>query len=98
MSDVWQTEIYLEKALQGDTDAQRILGDCYYYGRGIDQDYAQAVRWYERAAAKGNAQAQCNLGVCCFSGTGTPRNEYRAVHYFEKAAAQIGRASCRERV
>ena len=31
-------------------------------GRGVPQDYAEAVRWYRKAAEQGNATAQFSLG------------------------------------
>ena len=39
-----------------------ILGNCYYNGTGVTQDYAEAVRWWRKAAAQGNAQAVQILG------------------------------------
>jgi TPR repeat protein len=40
------------------------LGAIYVDGRGgLAQDYAEAVKWYRRAAEQGNADAQTRLGV-----------------------------------
>lgn len=30
----------------GQPDAKEMLGDMYYYGRGVPQDYAMAFKWY----------------------------------------------------
>ena len=35
----------------------------YSDGRGVLQDYKQAVYWYKKAAKQGNAKAQFNLGI-----------------------------------
>jgi len=37
-------------AEDGDTSAQVDLGDAYASGRGVAQSYAEAARWYARAA------------------------------------------------
>ena len=37
-------------AEQGNADAQNNLGFMYDKGRGVQQDYAEAVRWYRLAA------------------------------------------------
>ena len=47
---------------QGDALAQTKLGLMYELGRGVLQDYAQAVVWYRKAAAQGDALAQSSLG------------------------------------
>jgi TPR repeat protein len=30
------------------------LGACYEYGRGVEKNDAEAVKWYKKAAAAGN--------------------------------------------
>ena len=37
----------------GDPDAMYNLGLMYQAGRGVPRDYAQALRWYHKAAAAG---------------------------------------------
>jgi TPR repeat protein len=49
----WQQE-----AAQGNADAQFLLGNAYYTGNGVDQDYTQAIDWWKKAAAQGNVSAQ----------------------------------------
>jgi TPR repeat protein len=36
----------------------------YHEGKGVPQDFAEAARWYRRAADHGHAMAQYNLGTC----------------------------------
>ena len=57
-------------------------GEKYYYGRGIPQDYAQAMTWYRKAAEQGHAGAQTNLGVCYELG----HNYVEAVKWYRVAA------------
>ena len=42
----------------------------YEQGRGVMPDFAEAARWYEKAASTGYAPAQCNLGNLYQSGRG----------------------------
>ena len=50
-------------AEKGDAVAQFILGFMYDEGQGVPQDYAEAAKWYRRAAIQGNKAAQHNLGL-----------------------------------
>lgn len=75
-------------AEQGDADAQSNLGFMFEKGRGVPQDYAQAVYWYCKAAEQGNAVAQNNLGFLYCKGLGVPQDYPQAVSWFRKAAEQ----------
>ena len=68
--------------------AQYNLGVCYYYGRGVTQDYYEAVKWYRKAAEQGDAYAQRNLGGCYYDGQGVTQDYYEAVKWYRKAAEQ----------
>jgi TPR repeat protein len=48
--------------------AQNNLGNCYYRGNGVAEDYSKAVEWYRKAADQGYAAAQNNLGNCYYNG------------------------------
>jgi TPR repeat protein len=47
----------------------------YESGKGVSQDYKQAVKWYRLAAGQGHAGAQNNLGVMYLKGLGVLRND-----------------------
>jgi TPR repeat protein len=51
------------RAEEGDAAAQFFLGFMYDEGQGVPQDYAEAAKWYRRAAIQGNKAAQHNLGL-----------------------------------
>ena len=57
-------------------------------GQGVAQDYAQAVKWYRKAAEQGNAGAQTNLGLMYANGQGVPQDYAQAVVWYRKAAEQ----------
>lgn len=71
---------------KGISDAQRILGDCHYYGYGAEQNYEKAVEWYTKAVKSNNISAMFDLAVCYYYGKGTSQNYQKAVRLFKSAA------------
>lgn len=64
-------------------------GEEYYYGEnGKVQDYAEAVKWYFKAAEAGDADAQFSLGYCFLSGHGVDEDDVAACRWLEQAANQ----------
>ena len=49
----------VDEILKGDW--QNLLGNYYYHGSGVGQDYAEAVKWYRKAAEQGNEAAKKRL-------------------------------------
>ena len=78
----------IEGAEQGDAEAQFNLGIRYDYGRGVEQDHAQAAQWYAKAAEQGHVKAQYNLGVRYANGEGVEQDHAQAAQWFAKAAEQ----------
>ena len=66
------------KAEQGDAEAQFNLGQMYRKGRGVPQNYEEAVKWYEKAALQGNATAQNNLAGKYTRGQGVEQDYIEA--------------------
>ncbi len=75
-------------AEQGHADAQFNLGNCYYKGEGVKQDYAEAVSWYRKSAEQGHINAQYNLGLCYENGKGVRQDHAEAVKWYRKSAEQ----------
>ena len=73
---------------QGDAPAQTELGERYEDGRGVAQDYGEAVRWYRRAAEQGYVLGQYNLGVMYDTGRGVAQDDGEAVTWYRRAAEQ----------
>ncbi len=80
--------LYALSGDNGNAAAQYNLGGCYYYGRGVNQDYAKAAHCYKLSADQGDADAQNSLGLCYLFGYGVDKDEAMAVKLFELAAAQ----------
>ena len=66
------------------TQAQSNLAVCYYF----EKDYAEAVRWWRKAAEQGHAQAQNWLGFCHYYGQGVKKDYAEAVRWFSMSAEQ----------
>ena len=53
------------RAEAGDARSQSELGVAFYVGGlGAATNYAQAVKWFRKAAGQNDANAQSNLGFC----------------------------------
>ena len=72
----------------GHVEAQCDLGNCYYGGKDVAQDYIEAVKWYRMAAEQGNVKAQDGLGECYYYGFGISKDYSEAVKWYRKAAEQ----------
>jgi len=80
-----QIRLWVEK---GKAWAQKMLGDRYDEGIGVEQSYQQARELYELAASQRNASAQYNLGDMYREGQGVDQSYERAKEYYEAAARQ----------
>ena len=77
-----------EAAAKGDPEAQFVLGNCYYEGTGVEQNYEEAVKYFRLAADQGLSWAQQNLGLCYFLGAGVEQDCEEAVRLYRLAADQ----------
>jgi TPR repeat protein len=75
-------------AERGGARAQWYLGNMYDGGRGVKQDYREAIRWYVMAAGQGDAHGQSHLGFLYENGLGVARDEKLAAQWYAKAADQ----------
>lgn len=80
-------EASIDAAEKGDPAAQYKLGVMYGLGLGVPQDYAEAVRWYQRAARSGDARSQSNLGFMYGTGRGVPQDYIQAYAWYNVASA-----------
>ncbi|WP_305801890.1 tetratricopeptide repeat protein, partial [Thiolapillus sp.] len=64
------------------------LGLMYANGRGVRQDFKEAVKWYQKAAEQGLPKAQVNLGLMYGEGQGVRQDFKEAVKWYRKAAEQ----------
>jgi len=59
----------------------------YENGSGVKQDYAEAAKWYRKAAERGDARAQYNLGFMYLNGTGVPQDYAEAEKWYKSRGA-----------
>lgn len=81
-------ENLFRRAENGDNDACFNLGERFFYGRSVRQDYSKAVKWYTLAADRGDCSSQKKLADCFYLGQGIERNIAMAAKYYEMAAEQ----------
>lgn len=62
------------------------LGVAYWYGRGVVQDYAEAVKWFRLAAEAGDSEAQRGLGNAYWSGNGVEQDYRQAVEWYRRSS------------
>ena len=75
-------------AEQGDAEAQCGLGEMYYGGEGVPQDYAEAIKWWKISAEQGHEGAQNNLGLMYIRGKGVTQDYEKSAKWFRLAAEQ----------
>lgn len=77
----------IEKAKDGDCDAQCLLAGHYLEGSaGLEQSFAEALKWFTQAASKDDVQAQYFLGKMYLEGLGVPQDDVEAYRWFALAA------------
>ncbi|HSZ53280.1 MAG TPA: tetratricopeptide repeat protein [Caulobacteraceae bacterium] len=74
-----------ESANAGDVEAQLVVGDAYFYGRGVKEDHQEARKWYAMAADRNNPQALRRLGEMYAAGDGGKKDTKKAVALWEAA-------------
>jgi TPR repeat protein len=65
--------------------AQNNIGWLYRNGWGVGQDYAEAMRWYRKAADQGNADAQNIIGWLYRNGWGVGQDYADFSGYFGRS-------------
>lgn len=79
-------ECYQRAADLGNARGMDQLGNLFWNGHGVPQDYAQALTWYRRAADLGDADAMNTVGDSYWWGLGEPQDYAQALAWYRKAA------------
>jgi TPR repeat protein len=76
------------RAEAGDRGATRTLAELYYLGReGVEQNFAEAARWYLKLAQQGDVRAQTTMGLMYARGFGVKKDMQAAHRWWSFAAA-----------
>ncbi len=84
-------------------EAQCLVGECYDFGRGVEEDKETAYQWYKKASDNGHAAAHASLGDAYQYGWyGFKEDKNKAFKLYEKGAkagdgyAQLQLGTCYE--
>lgn len=75
-------------AAKGDPSAEFEVGSRFSQGKGMEQDFKQAAKWYGRSASRGFAQSQYRLGTLFERGLGVKKDRQRAMVWYKRAAGK----------
>ena len=78
-------ELFKLAATKGEPEAYFSLGDCYYFGLGVEQSYEDAFALYQISAELGVADAQYYLGWCYYYGEGVEKDEEMGMMWADRA-------------
>lgn len=65
------------------------MGIVYFYGSGVERDYARAFKYFQLSADQGYVEGHFLLGVMYYHGYGVRKDYKMAVKHFN-LAAQLG--------
>ena len=71
----------------GDPAMQLTLGRLHHRGQGVEQDFAEANRWFHRAIDGGNAEANYDLGNAYLRGEGVAKDVAEGTRRMQAAQA-----------
>lgn len=71
----------------------RILGECHYYGKGVEKDYCRALKYLLLSVQDGeyvypNKDAEYLIGTCYYFHLGTRQDIPTALYWLENAEKQ----------
>lgn len=75
----------LALAKKGDAKAQNKVGEWYYNGHHVKQNYEEALQWWAKSAKQGNVQAIGNMGICYQYGHGIAQDSVKAAQLYRKS-------------
>ncbi|MFH1726778.1 MAG: caspase family protein [Elusimicrobiota bacterium] len=81
-------ELVRPEASKGEPNAQQVLAEMYFHGRGVPKDLKKAFELRMKSAEQGNMYAQSGLGNLHFNGTGAPKDYVESAKWYRKAAEQ----------
>lgn len=78
--------VWLERAREGDPEAQHHVGEIYEKGMGRAPDHAEAAGWYRRAAEQGFSRSQMALGYLYEMGLGVEQDLAESLRWYRRAS------------
>ena len=87
--------MYRKAAEQGSPEGQMALGSMYRFGKGVEKDYAEAIRLYRKSAEQGISTSLFFLGEMYDNGVGVKQNKAKAKELFKKSCEQGTKEACK---
>ena len=72
---------------QGGTNDQYEVGNMYYKGKYVPQNYKEALKRYMKAAKQGNTDAQLRIGYMYYHAQGVTKDYIEAYAWYNVAAS-----------
>lgn len=76
----------VEAAVMDNHDAAYVLGCCYYWGLGVEEDPVSSFEWFLRIAEEGDTASYIWVGDAYSYGEGTEMDEEKAFYWYTKSA------------
>ncbi len=73
---------------KGYAPAQHNLATMYAIGNGVERNFSEALKWFQKAAEQGIAESQFSLGLAYLKGDGINQNLNEAAKWYQMAAEQ----------
>lgn len=78
---------FFNKAIERDeTYAMVNLGECYYLGHGVSQNYKKAFQLFSNSSRQDNERGLYYLGLCYIKGHGVVNNTKKGLELWQKSA------------
>jgi predicted nucleic acid-binding Zn-ribbon protein len=78
--------VWMPQAEAGDPQAQVYVGEIFEKGLGRPSDFAEAAKWYQKAAAQNFARGQMNLAYLHEQGLGVEKDPLKALNLYRLAS------------
>ncbi|GBB91322.1 hypothetical protein RclHR1_18540001 [Rhizophagus clarus] len=66
-------------------EAKVRYADCLYFGKGVEQNFSEALKYFEKAAEDGFKVAMYNVGNMYYNGIGGVKDQDKAIYYMKLA-------------
>lgn len=87
----------LWEADHGNIQAMYQVGQYYEFGKGVEKNYAQAMRWYKSAFFTGEKYGAVAVGNLYENGLGVEKNLKKALSWYKRGSA-VNEPGARKRV
>jgi TPR repeat protein len=81
-------ELRIRSDSLGNPHAPNTIGWIYFHGLGVEINFVDAFKWFEKGAAKGDLNSSNMVGLMYLCGYGVEQNNKKAAEWFKKGLAR----------